>query len=98
VATSAGALLAFLPVPLLCGLAVWGVTFAIWRYVSLASICASVTIPLATWFVTKNMTLAAFTTILAAVVVVKHKPNIQRLLAGTENRVGRAASERKNNA
>ena len=43
VATSAGALLAFLPVPMLCGLAVWGAVFAIWRYVSLASICAAVT-------------------------------------------------------
>jgi len=92
VATSAGALLAFLPLPLLCGLAVWGVLFAIWRYVSLASICLAATVPLATWFITKNMSLTAFTTVLSVVVIWRHKPNIQRLLAGTENRVGRAAS------
>jgi glycerol-3-phosphate acyltransferase PlsY len=98
VATSAGAVLAFLPLPLLCGLVAWGVVFAIWRYVSLASICAAVTIPMATWFITKNMTLTLFTTILGAVVIVKHKPNIHRLLAGTENRVGKASSERKKNA
>lgn len=92
VATSAGALLAFLPLPLLCGLAVWGVVFAIWRYVSLASICSAATVPLATWFITKNTALTAFTTMLSAVVIWKHKPNIQRLLAGTEICVGRAAS------
>jgi len=89
VATSAGALLAFLPVPLLCGLVVWGAVFAIWRYVSLASVCAAAAVPLAALFITKNMTLTVFTTILAAVAIVKHKPNIQRLLAGTENRVGK---------
>ena len=98
VATSAGAVLAFLPLPLLCGLVAWGVVFAISRYVSLASICAAVAVPLATWFITKNMTLTLFTTILGAVVIVKHKPNIQRLLAGTENRVSRAASEQNKNA
>ena len=41
IATSAGALLAFLPLPLLCALGVWLIVFAIWRYVSLASICAA---------------------------------------------------------
>ena len=99
VATSAGALLAFLPVPMLCGLAVWGAVFAIWRYVSLASICAAVTVPLATWFITNNMTLTVFTTILGAVAIAKHKPNIQRLMAGTENRVGtkqNAPNDKKN--
>jgi len=92
VATSAGALLAFLPLPLLCGLAVWGVAFAIWRYVSLASICSAVTVPLATWFITNNLSLTVFTTVLSAVAIWKHKPNIQRLLTGTENRVGRTPS------
>ena len=95
VATSAGALLAFLPLPLLCGLAVWGVVFGIWRYVSLASICAAATVPVATWFITKNATLTIFTTVLGAVVIYKHKPNIQRLLAGTENRVGRNDKHRQ---
>jgi glycerol-3-phosphate acyltransferase PlsY len=93
VATSAGALLAFLPLPLLCGLAAWGVVFAILRYVSLASISAATTIPLATWFITKNAPLTAFTTLLSTVVIWKHKPNIQRLLAGTENRVGRKRAD-----
>ena len=93
VATSAGALLAFLPGPLLCALGVWTVVFAIWRYVSLASIIAAITIPVATWFVTKDVTLLIFTTIIGAVAIYKHKSNIQRLLAGTENRMGAKKTE-----
>ncbi|MCS7049380.1 MAG: glycerol-3-phosphate 1-O-acyltransferase PlsY [Verrucomicrobiae bacterium] len=89
IATSAGALLAFLPGPLLCGLAVWLVVFGIGRYVSLASICAAMTIPPATWWLTRDGMLTLFTTVLAAVAIYKHRSNIQRLLAGTENRVGR---------
>ena len=89
VATSAGALLAFLPLPLLCGLGVWGIVFGIRRYVSLASICAAVAIPTATWFIEKDATLLIFTAILGLVVIYKHKSNIQRLLAGTETRVGK---------
>jgi glycerol-3-phosphate acyltransferase PlsY len=88
VATSAGALLAFLPLPLLCALGVWVIVFGIWRYVSLASIAAAISIPLATWLITKNNVLTAFTTALGTVAIYKHKSNIQRLLAGTENRVG----------
>jgi glycerol-3-phosphate acyltransferase PlsY len=92
VATSAGALLAFLPFPLVCALAVWLVVFLLGRYVSLASICAAVTVPIATWFVSRDVTLLLFTTLIAAVAVYKHKSNIQRLLAGTENRVGKPRS------
>jgi len=88
VATSAGALLAVLPVPLLCALGVWGVVFAIWRYVSLASIAAAVVVPVATWWFTKDWPLVGFTAALGGLAIYKHKSNIQRLLAGTENRVG----------
>ena len=90
VATSAGALLAFLPGPLLCALGVWLVVFAIGRYVSLASISAALAVPIATWLIEKNAMLFAFTAVLGAVAIYKHKSNIQRLRAGTEHRVGRS--------
>ncbi len=88
VATSAGALLAFIPYPLLCALAVFGVVFGMGRYVSLGSICAAAVLPVATWFITRNPALLVFTAVVAALVIYKHRSNIQRLLAGTENRVG----------
>jgi glycerol-3-phosphate acyltransferase PlsY len=89
IATSAGAVLAFLPWPLLCVLAVWLVVFGLSRYVSLASICAALALPMATWFVEKDKTLLVFTAIVGALAIYKHKSNIQRLLAGTENRIGK---------
>jgi acyl phosphate:glycerol-3-phosphate acyltransferase len=88
VATSAGALLAFLPLPMLCVLAVWGIVFGLSRYVSLGSICAAIALPVATWLIARDRTLTAFTGIVGALVIYKHKANIQRLLAGTENRIG----------
>jgi glycerol-3-phosphate acyltransferase PlsY len=93
IATSAGALLAFLPGPLLCALGVWGIVFGISRYVSVASICAALAMPIATWLIEKNPTLTGFTAILAAVAIYKHKSNIQRLLSGTEHRVGGKRAE-----
>jgi acyl phosphate:glycerol-3-phosphate acyltransferase len=88
VATSAGALLSFLPLPMLCVLAVWGIVFGLSRYVSLGSICAAIALPVATWLIKRELTLTTFTAVVGALVVYKHKSNIQRLLAGTENRVG----------
>jgi glycerol-3-phosphate acyltransferase PlsY len=93
VATSAGALLAFLPQPLLCALGVWIAIFALSRYVSLASICAAISLPIATWFIEKDMTLFIFTVLVGVAVIYKHKSNIQRLMAGTENRIGKPKPE-----
>ncbi|MEI8314177.1 MAG: glycerol-3-phosphate 1-O-acyltransferase PlsY [Verrucomicrobiota bacterium] len=89
VATSAGALAAMLPVPMLCGLAVWGVVFALSRYVSLASVSAAAALPIATWRITHDLTSLIFTGILGMLVLYTHRTNIHRLLAGTENRVGK---------
>jgi glycerol-3-phosphate acyltransferase PlsY len=93
VATGAGALLAFLTLPMLCGLGVWLIVFGIWRYVSLASISAAVVVPVATWFLQNDPRLFIFTVVVCAVVIYKHKSNIQRLLAGTENRIGKPKPE-----
>ncbi len=93
VATSAGALLAFLTLPLLCGLGVWLIVFGIWRYVSLASISAAVVVPVAAWFPQSDPRLFMFTAVVCAVIIYKHKSNIQRLLAGTENRIGKPKPE-----
>jgi glycerol-3-phosphate acyltransferase PlsY len=94
VATSAGALLAFLPGPLGCAVAAWAVVFVISRYVSLASIVAAVCMPLATWVIERDAMLVGFTAFLGAVAVYKHRGNIRRLLAGTENRVARFGRRR----
>ncbi len=88
IATSAGALLGAIWLPLLCALAVWGIVFVVFRYVSVASISAAVAMPVATWLLVPDMPWRIATTILGVVAIYKHRSNIRRLMAGTENRVG----------
>jgi len=94
VATGCGALLYLTPASLGVALVVWAVIFLIWRYVSLASIFASLTAVAAT--VAFNWTrmaeaawLIAFVSVAIALVIFRHRANIARLLNGTENRAGR---------
>ena len=89
IATSAGVLVALVPTPLLIILGVWIVVFALGRYVSLASIAASFTLPFATWItMDQNVRLTAVTGGMAVLAIYKHRSNIKRLLSGMESRVG----------
>jgi glycerol-3-phosphate acyltransferase PlsY len=88
IATSAGVLVALVPWSLLIILTVWLVVFVATRFVSLASICASFALPLAAWFTGESRTIVIVTAVMAALAIYKHKTNIQRLLHGTEHRIG----------
>ena len=94
VATSAGALFGLMPAALAIGAVVWSLTFQCTRYVSLASIMAAVSIPIAvmgllllshagTW------SFFYFSLCLAALIIVRHRTNLSRLLHGTEPRFRR---------
>lgn len=87
IATSAGVLTALVPWSLIIILSVWLVIFVLTRYVSLASICASFTLPFAAWFTKESVTMIAITAALAVLAIYKHKGNIKRLLNGTESRL-----------
>jgi len=86
IATSAGVLVGLVPGALLIILGVWIVVFALTRFVSLASIAASFTLPFATWLTGHTPTMIAITAAMAALAIFKHKSNIKRLLDGTESR------------
>src|SRR5262249_39597619 len=88
IATSAGVLGALVPWAVLIILSLWIFLFALTRYVSVGSLAASFTLPFATWFTTRNWTLTIVTGAMGALAIYKHKGNIQRLLNGTENRIG----------
>jgi glycerol-3-phosphate acyltransferase PlsY len=72
---------------------VWMVVVAIWRYVSLGSIIAAASLPLMTYALyaarpeTPPLAVSIGTTLIAAMIILKHKDNIGRLVAGTENKV-----------
>jgi glycerol-3-phosphate acyltransferase PlsY len=88
IATSAGVLIALVPVPFLIILGVWIIVVALTRYVSLASICAAVALPFAGWLMRETPTMLLLTSAMSALAIYKHKANIKRLLDGTENRFG----------
>ena len=75
----------FLPVALIA-LAVWLVTFYTSRYVSLASIVAAAAIPLAAFLLNAPTLVIGLAVAIGLFVIVLHRANIKRLLAGTENR------------
>ena len=86
VATGAGGLLVLLPTATLIAGAIWVVTFYTSRYVSLASLVAAVVLPVAAWFLGRPPVLVGFAALIAVFVLIRHRANIQRLIAGTENR------------
>ena len=86
VATSAGGLVVLLPIPTVIALAAWVAVFQVSRYVSLASIVASVALPAAAWLLGAPTAFAILASILGVFVIARHRSNIARLLNGTENK------------
>ncbi len=90
IATTAGVYLALAPWPLLIALIVFLLAVAITRYMSVGSIAGAIALPVAVWVMSpQNILLGIVTTALGALAIYKHKSNIQRLMAGTENRFGK---------
>ena len=89
IATTAGVYLALAPWALLVGLVVFILAVLITRYVSVGSIAAAIALPATVWIMSpNNFLLGIVTTALGALAIYKHKSNLQRLMAGTENRLG----------
>ena len=89
IATTAGVYLALAWPALLIALAVFVLAIGLTKYVSVGSIAGAIALPAAVWIFTPNNTLLGIvTTALGALAIYKHKGNIQRLMAGTENRLG----------
>lgn len=93
VATSTGVLLAIFPLLIPFGLVAWLVAFLITRMSSVGSLTGAAVILIAgtVLFVQGQLPLAyvLFIWVMAVFIVYLHRENIQRLLAGTENRFGK---------
>ena len=93
VATALGAFVPLAPQAILGAFAVFVLVALVSRYVSLGSIFASASFPLLAWFFFRRSYDAPLIMILpmavvSLLIIVKHRQNIRRLLAGTENRLG----------
>ena len=90
IATTGGVYLALAPWALLVALAVFILAIWLTKYVSIGSISAAVALPVTVWVLPPhNFLLSIVTTALGALAIYKHKSNLQRLMAGTENRLGK---------
>ena len=93
VATASGAMLGLAPLPLLAALLVFALVFGLSRYVSLGSICASITFPIgvAVQLILKGedpfAPMLAVGWFVVLLILVTHKANIVRLMHGKENRI-----------
>lgn len=93
VATGVGAFLGLSPIPLGIALAIFALTVALWRYVSLGSILATALFPIALYLINHPpLPILLGAAASGAIIIGKHHGNIRRLLAGTENRLGRKAA------
>ena len=88
VATAVGAFLRIAPWALVPAVIVFVSLLASFRFVSLASMCAAMGLPLAIFALGYPGPLAIAGLAVAAIVVARHHANVQRLLAGTESRFG----------
>ncbi|PCI55706.1 MAG: acyl-phosphate glycerol 3-phosphate acyltransferase [Methylophilaceae bacterium] len=90
VATALGIMIAVSPLLALATSVTWGVVFAVSRYASLASIVAALLSPVfAYYFLLPYTNYVMLIFVLAALLVWRHRLNIQKLLAGTESGFGK---------
>jgi glycerol-3-phosphate acyltransferase PlsY len=87
VATTGGVALALAAFPALAAAGVWIVTFLATRYASLASLAAAAALPLFTVLFGASWPVVAFTVGAALAIIVLHRTNIARLIAGEEPRI-----------
>lgn len=86
VATFIGAFLYLTPLPLAAVLAVFAVTVAWTRFISLGSIVAAATFPLAVWLILHPPISVVLAAIFGgAFIVYRHRDNVRRLRAGVEH-------------
>ncbi len=89
VATGFGVLLAAMPaVGGMAGL-LWLAVVLVVRISSAGALVASAAVPLLTWLLGQGPQAVATVVVIAALVFIRHRTNIARLLAGTEPRIGR---------
>lgn len=99
VATSLGAIFGVYPYltwSAVLGLAIWGLVVKTSGYVSLASIVAAWSVPVSFvaisiakgWRLSDHLPLIGLSIVLSIFILMRHRANLERIRAGTENKVG----------
>ncbi|MCH2175346.1 MAG: glycerol-3-phosphate 1-O-acyltransferase PlsY [Lentisphaeria bacterium] len=96
VATTAGAIFVLAPYAILCAILGWIITLKISKYVGLASVIAAIVLPISAVVMNISAKPALKTaestiillSVLSALSIFRHRGNIQRILQGTEPKIG----------
>ena len=89
VATALG-VFATISLPVACGLALtWLVVALVFRYSSMAALMSAASAPLWTWWLLATPVYTGLAILLALMLILRHRANIGRLLAGTESKIGK---------
>lgn len=87
IATTAGVYLALVPLSVGLGLAAFIIAVVLTRYTSVGSMLAALVLATTVCVTQHDLTLRIVTIALCVLAILKHRTNIQRLIAGTENRI-----------
>lgn len=87
VATGAGALIALMHLVAFACLGIWVIVFAVTKIVSIASIAASLALPIFAWVFNSPVELKILSVTLSIISIYKHIPNIKRLFKGEEKKL-----------
>jgi len=94
VAAGLGAFLAISWQAVVAAVVVWAIVVAFWKYVSLGSVVAAAALPILVYVFyapghAPPLAVSLASVVVGALVIFKHRENIGRLMAGTENRLTR---------
>ena len=92
VATAAGGLLALDVAIGFSVLATWLIVSLVFRYSSLAAICASLVAPFIVFWFTQQLELTFMVSVASAILLLRHKRNIVNLLNGAESKIGKRST------
>ena len=67
---------------------IWLLMAAVFRYSSLSALVAASSSPVLAWFITQSAMITGCVLFMAVLLIWKHKRNIQKLLAGEEDKIG----------
>ncbi|OIO73985.1 MAG: acyl-phosphate glycerol 3-phosphate acyltransferase [Elusimicrobia bacterium CG1_02_37_114] len=86
-ATSLGVLLGLIPLVTFFGLITFVIIFILTKYVSLSSVLSSIVVIAMCWIKREQLILCLFVSLTGLMIIIRHRPNIVRLLKGTESKL-----------
>lgn len=92
VATGAGGFLIIFPIGMAIAFGLFVLSLLLTRYVSLGSMLGAISLPITAVVLHRPLVLIVVSSIIAVFVILRHRANVARLLAGTESKIGQRAA------